>query len=108
MFGGIGLYSDSIFFALLDDDTLFCKVDDSNRTDYVERGARAFMPVGNKPLGYYSVPVEILEDTEELTRWARKSVAVALATANRKLKPQAVSGRKAKTDRNRKRAQPRR
>jgi DNA transformation protein len=99
MFGGIGLYSDGLFFALLDDDTLFCKVDDSNRADYVERGARAFMPVADKPLGYYSVPVEILEDIEELTRWAKKSLTVALAAAQRKLKLRAAPSRKAKASR---------
>ena len=44
MFGGIGLYSGEWFFALIDDDVLFFKVDDANRDDYVSRGMKAFMP----------------------------------------------------------------
>jgi DNA transformation protein and related proteins len=30
MFGGVGLYVEGLFFGLIDDDTLFLKVDDSN------------------------------------------------------------------------------
>ena len=44
MFGGLGLYSGEWFFALIDDDVLFFKVDDANREDYVSRGMKAFMP----------------------------------------------------------------
>ncbi|NJO12421.1 MAG: TfoX/Sxy family protein [Gammaproteobacteria bacterium] len=92
MFGGIGLYSEGLFFALLDDDTLYCKVDDGNRLDYVQRGMRAFTPFPDKPgMNYYEVPAEVLEDAEELARWARKSVAAARAAASRKAKTQSTS-----------------
>ena len=37
MFGGVGLYSGELFFALIADDTLYFKVDDSNRGDFVAR-----------------------------------------------------------------------
>jgi DNA transformation protein len=85
MFGGMGIYSDGWFFALLAEDTLYCKVDANNRPDYVQRGMRPFVPFPDKPgMNYYEVPAEVLEDAEELARWARKSVAVALAAANRK------------------------
>jgi DNA transformation protein and related proteins len=78
MFGGIGLYSDAWFFALIDDDVLFFKVDDSNRDDYVSRGMKAFMPFPGQPsLGYYQVPPEVIEEAEELARWARRAVEVA-------------------------------
>jgi DNA transformation protein len=98
MFSGVGLYSDGLFFALLADDTLYFKVDDSNRADYLERGMRPFMPFPDKSsMSYYTVPVEVLEDTEELTRWAKKSVAVALAAAHRKVKPRVAAKRKSKT-----------
>jgi DNA transformation protein len=78
MFGGIGIYSDALFFALIDDDVLFFKVDDSNRDDYVSRGMKAFMPFPGQPsLGYFQVPPDVIEETEELARWARRSVEVA-------------------------------
>ena len=84
MFGGIGIYSDALFFALIDDDVLFFKVDDSNRDDYLSRGMKAFMPFPDQPsLGYFQVPPDVIEEAEELTRWARRSVEVA----QRKRKP---------------------
>ncbi len=73
MFGGIGIYSDALFFALIDDDVLFFKVDDSNRDDYVSRGMKAFMPFPGQPsLGYFQVPPDVIEEAEELARWARR------------------------------------
>ena len=35
MFGGVGIYANGIFFAILDNDRLFLKVDDSNRAEFV-------------------------------------------------------------------------
>ncbi len=78
MFGGVGLYSGESFFALIDDDVLFFKVDDTNREDYVCRNMKAFMPIAGKAsMGYFEVPAEIIEEAEELSRWARRSVEVA-------------------------------
>jgi DNA transformation protein len=95
MFGGMGIYSDGLFFALLADDTLYCKVDDGNRPDYMQRGMRAFVPFPDKPgMNYYEVPAEVLEDAEELARWARKSVAAGLAAASQKVR--AAASRKPK------------
>jgi DNA transformation protein len=84
MFGGIGLYCDGVFFGLIDSDTLFFKVDDSNRGDYVARNMAAFRPVADKPdlsMSYFEVPADALEDRDELASWASKSVAVAVASA---------------------------
>ena len=87
MFGGVGLYSGESFFALIDDDVLFFKVDDANREDYVSRGMKAFMPIPNKAsMGYFQVPAEVIEEAEELTRWARRSVEVAQRAGLRKQK----------------------
>ena len=78
MFGGLGLYSGEWFFALIDDDVLYFKVDDANREDYTSRGMKAFMPFPGQPsLGYFQVPPDVIEEAEDLTRWARKSVEVA-------------------------------
>jgi DNA transformation protein len=91
MFGGVGLYCDDLFFALLSGDALYFKVDASNRADYEARGARQFMPfpdrpAGDKPhsgMGYFELPADALEDADECVAWARRSVAVALAAARR-------------------------
>jgi len=94
MFGAVGLYHEERFFALISRDTLYFKVNDSNRRDFEERGMERFRPFEDKPLWsmtYYTVPADVLEDAEECVIWARKSVATAtMATkpsARRTTKP---------------------
>jgi DNA transformation protein and related proteins len=77
MFGGVGLYHDARFFAIIMADTLYFKVNDSNRGDYDSRGMRRFRPYADKPhlsMTYYEVPADTLEDADECVLWARKSV----------------------------------
>ena len=84
MFSGFGLYQHDVFFGLLFSDTLYFKVNDTNRPEYESRGMRRFQPYEDKPhlsFTYYEVPAEVLEDREELTAWARRSVQAALAIA---------------------------
>jgi DNA transformation protein and related proteins len=98
MFGGVGLYADGLFFALIAADALYFKVGDSNRDAYLQRGAKPFRPFPDKPefsMSYYDVPADLLDDAEALSRWARKSVAVALLAANTKAKK---SGAKRKSN----------
>ena len=40
MFGGVGLYCQGLFFALIDDDTLYLKVDDASIPDFEREGSR--------------------------------------------------------------------
>jgi DNA transformation protein len=78
MFGGVGLYADELFFALLAEDTLYFKVDDTNRPDFEARGLDPFRPYeGGATMGYFRVAEDLLEDPEELKVWADKAVAVA-------------------------------
>jgi DNA transformation protein len=86
MFGGVGLYADDVFFGILAADTLYLKVDDSNRSQYEGKGMTAFQPYPGKPItmSYYQVPASVLEDGDELACWAQASVRVAARTAPRK------------------------
>lgn len=80
MFGGVGLYHEGRFFAIIMDDALYFKVNDGNRRDYETRGMGRFRPYPNKPhlsMTYYEVPADILEDAEECGTWARRSIAIA-------------------------------
>jgi DNA transformation protein len=98
MFGGVGLYSGDLFFGLIDDDTLFFKTDGSNSAAYVARNMPRFMPFPERPeavMAYYQVPADVIEDPEEILDWARKSVAVALASRAAKGRPKGrVAGRR--------------
>jgi DNA transformation protein len=79
MFGGVGIYGGDLFFALIADDTLYFKVDDSNRPDFERLGMRPFQPYGEEGevMQYYQVPAELLEDVETLRPWAEKAMSVA-------------------------------
>jgi DNA transformation protein len=90
MFSGVGLYSGDLFFGLIHDDTLFFKTDGSISADYIARGMPRFMPFPTRPeaiLAYHQVPADIIEDSESLRGWARKSVAVALTSQAAKRAP---------------------
>ena len=82
MFGGAGLYCDEFFFALIDNDTLYLRVDDANRADFTTRGMGQFRPYADRPelsMSYYETPADVLEDPAQLVSWARRSVAAAMA-----------------------------
>jgi DNA transformation protein len=79
MFGGVGLYRRGVFFAIMARDTLYLKVDDTNRRDYERAGMEPFRPYAHRAgtMQYFAVPVSVLENASELADWARKSIAVA-------------------------------
>jgi TfoX/Sxy family transcriptional regulator of competence genes len=88
MFGGIGIYAGELFFALLDNDRLYFKVDDSNRADFIAAGMRPFQPFGDDrmTMQYYEVPLEVIENSRELPIWAAKAIDVARSAATKKNK----------------------
>jgi len=81
MFGGAGLYLNGVIFALVADDVLYFKVGPYNLADYEARGCGTFAPTrkdgtpmaGAGRMPYRAVPDDILEDPENLARWARKA-----------------------------------
>ncbi len=87
MFGGVGLYAEGYYFALIGDDRLYFKVDDSNRPDFEAAEMEPFRPYGDeRAMQYYEVPIEVLEDVDALQRWAAKAIAVARRAKQRKKK----------------------
>jgi DNA transformation protein len=79
MFGGVGIYASDVFFALIADDTVYFKVDDSSRPDFEARGMEPFRPYGDvrETMQYYQVPEELLEDPEALAPWVEQAIGVA-------------------------------
>jgi DNA transformation protein and related proteins len=86
MFGGVGIYASELFFALLDDDTMYFKVDDATRPEFVERGMAPFRPYGEEGevMQYYEVPADVLEDPEALGAWVAAAIAVARRAKSRR------------------------
>lgn len=82
MFGGYGIYKDSIFFAIIINNVLYFKVGDENKTHYEALGSKPFTYEGkNKKMvtmSYWELPMDILEDSNELAEWVRQAVADAV------------------------------
>jgi DNA transformation protein len=90
MFGGLTFFAEGRAFALADGDTLYFKVDASTRPDFEAAGMGPFLPFGDpaKPMQYYELPAEVLEDPDQLASWMAKAIAVA-ARAKATSKPKA-------------------
>jgi DNA transformation protein and related proteins len=86
MFGGVGIYSEGLFFALIDDDTVFFKVDETNRARFTEAGMSPFQPYGegSRPMQYFELPAELLEEPESLLPWVESSLEVARRKGKKK------------------------
>ncbi len=83
MFSGHALYIDGLCMALIIRDTLYLKVDDTSRPLYERLGCKPFSydtKDGERhALGYYTAPDEAMESPAEMTPWARRALAAAVA-----------------------------
>jgi len=85
MFGGHGLYVDGVFFAIVDDDVLYLRVDAQNRAEFEALGCAPFeystKEGVHQAMSYLSAPDEALERPDAMGRWARSSLGAALRAA---------------------------
>lgn len=88
MFGGAGVYCDGLFFALLDDDELYLKVDDETRPLFENAGLKPFVFQPKEgpavAMSYFRAPETALDDEDELRRWAGLALDAARRAAARK------------------------
>lgn len=78
MFGGVGLYLDGHFFALIDDDVLYLKTDEHNLPAFEAAGMQPFRPYGDeRAMRYHEVPADVLEDRAALADWVAGAVDAA-------------------------------
>jgi DNA transformation protein len=74
MFGGHGLYCVEQFFGIVYDGRLYFKTHPETLPEYMEHHAAVFAPSEKQVLkNYREVPVDILEDSERLSLWAKKA-----------------------------------
>lgn len=79
MFGGYGLYRDQTFFGIIHKGKLFFKIDESTVGEYRKRKMKPFRPNAKQTLkSYYQVPVDVIEDADELREWAVKATGSQL------------------------------
>jgi DNA transformation protein and related proteins len=83
MFGGHALYIDGLCMALIIQDTLYLKVDDTHRALFERAGCKPFTYTTKKmdihSLGYCTAPDEAMESPAEMLPWARRALAAAVA-----------------------------
>jgi DNA transformation protein len=81
MFGGAGVFSGELMFALAADEDLFLRADDENRPLLEAAGSEQFLyetrDGEQMSLGYWRAPGEVWDDPEAARRWARLSLEAA-------------------------------
>ncbi len=78
MFGGAGLYREGLMFALVANDVVYLKVDDTNRDKYICEGSAQLKPFKNQAtvLSFYNIPPDVFEDADEFIKWAEESLNI--------------------------------
>lgn len=102
MFGGVGLYVDGLFIALIAFDRLYLKVSDAHRPAFVAAGCERFVyPMkdgSTASLNYWTAPEAALESPTDMRPWAQRAIEAALA-ARKSVQPRKskTAGRRAST-----------
>ncbi len=75
MFGGFGIFESGTMFALINSEgRLFFRVGTHTRERYENAGSRQ-----HKPMPYFEVPVDVLDDDVNMIEWAREAAQAAHA-----------------------------
>ena len=85
MFGGAGIWSDGLMFALVFDGAIFLKVDEASIPYFEREGSRPFVytraktpgRVGRASMAYWRLPERLYDDPDELAVWAGRALAIA-------------------------------
>ncbi len=87
MFGGVGYFVDGVIFACIMGGKLRLKVDETNQAQFEELGMKGYeIPGKNRVMPYFEIPEKILEDKEELHKWALQSLEIGVKTKKKKKK----------------------
>ena len=105
MFGGVGLYVDDLFVALIFAERLYLKADAQTRERFEAAGGQPFVYDAKgkaMSMGYFTAPDEAIESPTLMQPWARLALEAALraraakpasARANKKATPPAKKAR---------------
>ena len=83
MFGKSGVFCDGVMLGMVTDDTLYFRVDDSNREAFKEAATSPPLSYEKKgstiDLAFWRAPERLFDEPDDLVAWAR----IALTAANR-------------------------
>lgn len=102
MFGGAGIYTDGVMFALVADGVIYLKAGEGNEAAFEREGLEPFTYQARKNkravMSYRRMPDRLYDDPDELSQWAAAALAVArqgLGSSRKPAgKPAKASGRK--------------
>ena len=81
MFSGAGIFAGGVMFALVADDTLYFKADETTRAEFEAEGMHAFTYATkggrNTLVTYWRAPERLFDDPDEMLIWARKALTIA-------------------------------
>jgi DNA transformation protein len=90
MFGGISLYKNSLIFAIIHEDHLFLKGDETSKSDFETEGLQKFTYLFKDgftgSMNYWRAPERCLDDADEMNIWCRKAYEAALRAPKPKKK----------------------
>lgn len=91
MFGGAGIYCDSIIFGLVADDVLHLKVDEASRAAFEAEGCGPFQyETGTGTVhslaSYHRAPDRLLDEPDDLRHWVRRAIAISQRAAAAEVK----------------------
>ena len=92
MFGGAGLWSGGLMFALEFDGVIYLRVDDASLADFEREGSKPFVypraktprKIGRPSRSFWRLPERLYDDPDELAVWANRALAIA---ERKKFKP---------------------
>jgi DNA transformation protein len=84
MFGGAGIYSEGVMFALSYDGLVYLKADEGTAPSFEREGSVPFMFTSKDgkraTMSYWRLPDRLYDDSDELANWAKAALAVARRT----------------------------
>ena len=82
MFGAAGVYVDELFFAVIDDDTLYFRADEQTEPAFRDAGSAPFVYRSRDgqemQMNFWRAPAEAMDGPDEAAPWARLGIEAAL------------------------------
>jgi|SRR6202167_2981370 DNA transformation protein len=85
MFGGAGIWSGGLMFALEFDGVIYLRVDHASLAEFEREGSKPFVypraktpaKVGRPSRSFWRLPERLYDDPDELAVWASRALAIA-------------------------------
>jgi DNA transformation protein len=92
MFGKTGVFCGGLMLGMVNEDTLYFRVDDENRAFFQEAEASpplSYVKGGRSiPLSFWQAPERLLDQPDEFVAWAREALAAARRVAAKRSRPE--------------------